>query len=305
MAKATLAAEVTATMIEGANAATRVYYSSYGSNLCIDRLMCYIAGGRLPTMKASLPDYPGARDVTPPAISRQYTLPFPMYFARESKAWGGGVCFVDYTRTGRTKSRAHLVTLAQFNDIVVQENGGDTSMRLSSEQFVDLIAQKPGSHLTLRPKGWYGTVIYCGHIENNPVLSFSCCQDHLTRYFNPPKRPYLGVLMRGLAEMEVEAKESVTYLASRCCNAGMVADRSPSKEEAKEEGDQNDVISLTSASATTTTTREMKVVSEAAAGKPLALLCDIAAETHGVTLDFSADDIQEALLEASRGYNAP
>jgi len=52
-------------------------YASYGSNLCMERLLCYVQGGRLPGMLESLPDYPGCRDPTPPSgmYARLFVLP--------------------------------------------------------------------------------------------------------------------------------------------------------------------------------------------------------------------------------------
>eukprot|EP00056_Hartaetosiga_gracilis_P013312 m.219555 g.219555 ORF g.219555 m.219555 type:complete len:101 (+) comp13825_c11_seq2:269-571(+) len=37
----------------GEEGEARVWYASYGSNMCMDRLMCYIKGGSLPSMSSS------------------------------------------------------------------------------------------------------------------------------------------------------------------------------------------------------------------------------------------------------------
>lgn len=98
--------------------AGKVWYASYGSNLCSERLTCYLAGGR---PEGGRRTYPGARDTTPPTDSVALTLPGRIYFAQQSTTWGGGIAFYDHRRAGPTPARAYLVTVEQFADIAMQE----------------------------------------------------------------------------------------------------------------------------------------------------------------------------------------
>ncbi len=68
-----------------------VWYAGYGSNLCEERFLCYIKGGkfRWGGRKSS-----GCDDKTLPEEKGRITIPFPLYFAERSRGWqGGGVAF--------------------------------------------------------------------------------------------------------------------------------------------------------------------------------------------------------------------
>lgn len=78
---------------------TYVWYVSYGSNMARDRLACYLQGGRPP---GAMVTYPGARDATLPRAEAGIELPGTIYFASESKVWGGGMAFYDHFVPGPT-----------------------------------------------------------------------------------------------------------------------------------------------------------------------------------------------------------
>lgn len=158
-------------------------------------------------------------DAAATAESRRYEISHPLYFARESKTWRGGVGFVDYTARAAagqcTVSRIHLVTFEQFNGIVVQENSGNQASALPASTLSTLLQQGPGAHAQITP-GWYGTIIYLGDLEDgHPVLSFSCSPDDLRRHVNPPSDAYMTVIMKGLAECGEERDGAVDYLTTR------------------------------------------------------------------------------------------
>lgn len=91
-----------------------IWYTSYGSNMHLDRLASYIAGG-------AARRYPGCRDRRPPVRSVPVELQGRLYFATESPVWTGGRGFYDPAASGRTRVCAHLVTAQQFSDIAAQE----------------------------------------------------------------------------------------------------------------------------------------------------------------------------------------
>jgi hypothetical protein len=96
----------------------QVWYTSYGSNMHLDRLAAYIQGGRPP---GAAREYPGCRNPAMPAQSMPVELTGALYFATESPVWGGGRAFYDPEVSGRVLARAHLVTVDQFSDIAAQE----------------------------------------------------------------------------------------------------------------------------------------------------------------------------------------
>ena len=97
---------------------TDLWYVSYGSNMSRARLACYIEGGQPPGSAIS---YVGARDRTSPLADMAVTLPGSLYFAGESRTWGGGVAFYDHDTPGMTAARAYRITVGQFVDIANQE----------------------------------------------------------------------------------------------------------------------------------------------------------------------------------------
>ena len=82
------------------------------------RLACYLTGGCPPGGRLS---HRGARDATLPTRSLAFTLPGRVFFAGESRVWGGGRAFYDPEVPGPTPARAYLVTAEQFDDIREQE----------------------------------------------------------------------------------------------------------------------------------------------------------------------------------------
>src|SRR5690348_12905923 len=95
-----------------------VWYVSYGSNMCADRLGCYLAGG---VPAGASRGYSGCRERRAPLRSTGYRLAGGVYFATESAVWGGGRAFYDADLPGTAAARAYLITSGQFADIASQE----------------------------------------------------------------------------------------------------------------------------------------------------------------------------------------
>ena len=103
-----------------------VWYVAYGSNMVPERLACYLAGGTPPGARRT---YLGARDATPPRESRPLVIPHRVFFAGVSRVWGGGgVAFAEprATHGTRTPAAAYLLEHSQLEDLVEQENGGES-----------------------------------------------------------------------------------------------------------------------------------------------------------------------------------
>ena len=127
-----------------------VWYVSYGSNLDPDRLGTYLSGG---TPAGGHFTYRGARNATPPRARRPCRIPHRLYFAGESRTWGGGVAFLDHDHVAPapTFGHAYLVTVEQFEDVAAQETG-----REHAEVEIDEVRSEGARHAgnrSVRPGG--------------------------------------------------------------------------------------------------------------------------------------------------------
>lgn len=165
-----------------------VWYAAYGSNTSQVRLQCYLTGGKPPGGQHS---YPGARDPRPPRESRGVVLPGSVYFALESRVWGGGMALWDPDSPGEVAAVAHLITCAQLVDIQAQEMlriaGGRISQELS-----------PGARIRTG-EGRYDLLVCTEILEGHPVVSFTSCEE-LRSSQRAPSASYLRVIMAGLRE---------------------------------------------------------------------------------------------------------
>ncbi|WP_059103093.1 hypothetical protein [Shouchella shacheensis] len=184
-----------------------VWYASYGSNLSVDRFLCYIQGGK---PKGSEKVEVGCRDPSPPVNEATYMMNYPLYFAKESARWQKqGVAFIglDKDEDYKTYSRKYLITEDQFKDVVKQENDG-------IELTFDLEEVKKSGHQTLRDS-WYGTILYVGEEEGYPIFTFTADWD-LDVPLNQPSEEYLSMIMEGLKKnVGLGNEEIVAYIGSK------------------------------------------------------------------------------------------
>jgi len=173
---------------------THVWYVAYGSNLSLDRLSCYVAGGCPPGGSRA---HPGARDRTLPARSIPVELPGTTYFAGRSAQWGGGVAFYDHATPGRTAARGYLVSAGQFADIAAQEMHRDPRADDPLEQLV-LAPLAEGRH-EVGPGG-YETVVDVGRHDGAPMLTFTAPHRAAAAERSRPSAAYLATMARGLGE---------------------------------------------------------------------------------------------------------
>ena len=173
---------------------TDLWYVSYGSNMSRRRLGSYIEGGRPP---GSAVTYVGARDTTMPLADMAVTLPGSLYFAGESRTWGGGVAFYDHDSPGATAARAYRVTVSQFVDIAAQEmhripDPGDPLETV-------LLNGLEGARHQAGP-GVYETLIEVGRHDGLPMLTFTAPHGLAAVPHTPPRPAYLAMLAEGLRE---------------------------------------------------------------------------------------------------------
>ena len=140
------------TVAHMSDADTLVWYVAYGSNLRWSRFRCYLAGGR---PDGSSHTNVGARNPADPLSVEPVNILGRVLFSNHSTVWGGGIAFFDPAATDLVAGRAYLITLEQFNDVVVQENGFSAGIDLALRPVLS------GVELTL-PDAWYGTVLRVG-----------------------------------------------------------------------------------------------------------------------------------------------
>lgn len=183
----------------------KVWYVSYGSNICLDRFMCYINGDTPP---GSDKKEKGCRDKTPPSRNEKIILSHPIYFTKERSKWGtGGVAFIGHQPldTTSTYGRMYLITEEQFKDVVAQENN------LDHTDF-DLKKVMKEGHGKI-DDGWYGRILYLGKKEGAPMFTFTSNKNWDETTFTTPPSSYLNTIARGLLEIGFTKQEIVDYFS--------------------------------------------------------------------------------------------
>lgn len=190
----------------------RVWYASYGSNMHMDRLAAYIAGG---TPVGAGRSFPGCRDRRAPERSVAVELDGALYFATESAVWTGGRAFYDPDAPGRTRGRAHLVTVGQLSDIAAQEMYGEPD-----GVDLDLTGVLRDGRASVGP-GRYETLICPGAIDGVPVVTFTAPWGLGDVELRPPSVAYLRYLAGGLLESGPWGEQDIAgYLSARPGAAG-------------------------------------------------------------------------------------
>ncbi|MGI8939832.1 MAG: hypothetical protein ACR2JF_16775 [Iamia sp.] len=188
-------------------AAQRVWYVAYGSNLCRDRLMAYLEGTVAPPGPEALGGveeagpraarygaHRGCSDPTPPAADRWLEVAHAVTFRGRSPRWGGGVAFLDLAPSDgvRSKVRAWLLTVEQVVGLAAQEAGLPADPEPS---LVDSLTAV-GATAPLGG-GWYDTLLRLPDIEGRLALTVTTGQDLPA---TTPTQPYLATIAAGRSE---------------------------------------------------------------------------------------------------------
>ena len=169
-----------------------VWYATYGTGLSKENFLCYVKGGQ---PKGAAIAYPGCSDKTLPLKDTFMSLPYELYFAGESLVWGGGFVSIKPERDLRanTISRAYLITLEQFKEIVSQHNLRADTKHLPLEEA------KLIGHATIdEGSGDYDGLVYCGEREGWPIYTLTASK--LRQPFVAPSPVYTQLLCQGLSE---------------------------------------------------------------------------------------------------------
>lgn len=192
---------------------SEVWYVSYGSNMCRDRLATYLLGGR---PEGARRFYVGARHKRLPVEDVAVDLPGRLYFAGHSSVWSGGVAFYDHdTQDERTPTaaRAYRITAQQFSDVAAQEMHRLPEPGDPIEEVV--LAGLPDGRHEAGP-GHYETLLEVGRRDGLPMLTFTAPHGYDRVPHTSPSPAYLAMLARGLREARRWSAEAIdAYLDAR------------------------------------------------------------------------------------------
>lgn len=180
-----------------------IWYVSYGSNLCEERFHCYIKGGK---PHGAVKHEKGCRDKTLPKKNERVTLPYQLYFAKNSSKWGkGGVAFIGHQKekSAKTMGRMYYITDEQFIDVTAQENN-------SESVTIDFDKLFQNGYQTINA-GWYGRLVYLGKKDGVPMLTFTSNQDIGSEVFKVPSLAYITTIANGLMELGLNKNEVIDY----------------------------------------------------------------------------------------------
>jgi hypothetical protein len=182
-----------------------IWYVAYGSNLSASRFGYYLHGGQPP---GAVLTYPGARDRTRPRASKGVWIPGGVYFATESRAWGGGRALYDPGIPGRAAARAYLITAEQFSDVAEQE--------MYREPGADLdLAEIAARGRIQLGDGRYETMRCVGRDEHGPMVTFTAPWGSGDVPLLSPGASYLRLIGHGLREAHGwDRDQAAGYLAA-------------------------------------------------------------------------------------------
>ncbi|XAR63800.1 Histone deacetylase [Bertholletia excelsa] len=199
-----------------------VWYSSYGSNMCEERFLCYIQGGQVEGMKKPCP---GSMDKSQPKGMLWKTVPHRLFFGRDStRTWGpGGAAFLHPISNSQEKAYMcmYRITLEQFNDVLLQENG--TNYEITSPAFglsdLDYVCKNGEVCVDMFKSQWYSNVVYMGDEDAVPILTMTCPRSDVENFasgklpLRPPAKAYENILVRGLVEgRQLSEEEARAYI---------------------------------------------------------------------------------------------
>ena len=143
-----------------------LWYAAYGSNINYDRFLLYITGGTKKFYDVEIVAK-GCFDKSLPIKDQFYKINHPIYFAKHSSKWSGGVAFLNTRISGLTYGRVYLITKDQFQAIKAQEGS------------------------------WYSEEINLGILEGYPVKTFTGFHEDIEK----PSISYLNTINEALTQM--------------------------------------------------------------------------------------------------------
>jgi hypothetical protein len=184
-----------------------VWYASYGSNINIERFLCYIKGGK---PEGGTKIEVGCNDPTLPIEEETFIIHYPLYFAKKAAKWGSqGVAFIGLNQSTEnvTYSKKYLITTEQFLDVLKQENNG-IHIDIDLNQVMN-----EGSQI-FHKNSWYGNIKYLGENRGYPVFTFTAPWDIADVENKKPSHAYLKTIINGL-KSDYANEEIYEYLFNK------------------------------------------------------------------------------------------
>ncbi len=144
-----------------------IWYVAYGSNLYSRRFQEYLTA---------------INHQGPFPISKPYSIPHHIYFARYSEKWKGGVASLNHLEEGFAYGKAYLITFDEFGKIQDKEFFYPIVVKLPTidEKPVLTFTQTP-NHPKFKPSEAYMSVILNGLLETYPHISKHKLEEYLVQ----------------------------------------------------------------------------------------------------------------------------
>jgi len=192
--------------LNGSNKDAHVWYATYGTGLSKENFMQQIDGG---SHEGSSRVFPGCNDKTPPLHDAFLSLPYAMYFAGHSPAWGGSSyinILPEPSQSAHTIARAYLITVKQFEEIVAHHNDRAAVQALPLKEAMQY------GHATIGDgSGHYDELVFCGNKDGLPIFTVTAVKPELP--YTPPNPLYTRMVCKGLSEnAEFDRREAIEYM---------------------------------------------------------------------------------------------
>jgi len=171
-----------------------VWYVGYGSNLCKERFLCYICGGKF---KWGGKETKRCKDKTLPKANKPLQIPHSLYFGKNSTSWrNGGVAFIspehEPDKNNWTMGRMWEITCEQYEHVKVQEG-----------------------------KSWYNQEIYLGEDDGVPIHTIT--NKKIVTSYNKPSEEYIKTIALGLKETDNwPSNKILRYLSTKAGVKGQI-----------------------------------------------------------------------------------
>jgi len=140
-----------------------------------------------------------------PTSRRAILVPGKLYFAGNSNVWVGGYAFLQLNANGgQAYPRRYLLSVAQFLDLLRQENGDnprDPRLTINVEEVLgareSYVRAVHPDHS--EPTGYYTRVLNLGAIDGRPVFTFTAGSDDYPDRLAPPEVGEQRARMAGLS----------------------------------------------------------------------------------------------------------
>jgi hypothetical protein len=179
------------------------WYVGYGSNLDWRRFMTYIKGGAIP---GGSHHHEGSRDPREPIrIDTHVLKDRRLVFRQYSSWWGGKVCSIVKEDGNIVHTRCYLITRAQFEDVVKQEN----SRAVQDVLRIDYDLLHNNGQTILFPDAGYGLLLHVGTKDGHPMYSFTHPPNHTQDDDDGVVKSSNTMKMQDSFEVAVKSKKAI------------------------------------------------------------------------------------------------